>query len=150
MYITLHFEKVGKMRKLSTIYESIGGQPAVDRIIDSLYTHSGNNDTLLPIFPDDLQESARKQRLFLTQFLGGPNLYAKERGRPMLPYRHMPFEITPARRDAWLQCMYQALTEAEIEEPHFSEILNRLMIPAHNIVNTEEPSINDQINYSEK
>src|SRR5699024_6563475 len=131
MYITLHFEKVGKMRKLSTIYESIGGQPAVDRIIDSLYTHIGANETLLPIFPDDLDESARKQRLFLTQFFGGPPLYTQEIGRPMLPYRHQPFEITPARRDAWLQCMHIALTEAGIEEPHFSEIMGRLMIPAN-------------------
>lgn len=126
------------MNNLGTIYEAIGGQSAVDSIIDSLYKHIGNNKTLLPIFPDDLEESARKQRLFLTQFFGGPNLYAQERGRPMLPYRHMPFEITPARRDAWLQCMHQALAEAEIEEPHFSEILNRLMIPAHNIVNAKE------------
>lgn len=126
------------MANLETIYEAIGGQPAVDRIIDSLYKHIGVNETLLPIFPDDLEESARKQRLFLTQFFGGPNLYARERGRPMLPYRHAPFEITPARRDAWLQCMHQALTDAEIEEPHFSDILGRLMIPAHNIVNTQE------------
>lgn len=126
------------MAKLETIYEAIGGQPAVDRIIDSLYTHIGVNETLLPIFPDDLEESARKQRLFLTQFFGGPPLYAQEIGRPMLPYRHQPFEITPTRRDAWLQCMYEALTEAEIKEPHFSEIIGRLVIPANNIVNAEE------------
>lgn len=126
------------MAKLETIYESIGGQPVVDRIIDSLYKHIGSNDILLPIFPDDLQESARKQRLFLTQFFGGPPLYAQEIGRPMLPYRHQPFEITPSRRDAWLECMYKALTEAGVEEPHFSDIMGRLMIPAHNIVNTPE------------
>src|SRR5699024_8890552 len=93
---------------------------------------------LLPIFPDDLEESARKQRLFLTQFFGGAPLYTQERGRPMLPHRHAPFEITPARRDAWLQCMHQALTDAGVEEPHFSDILGRLMIPAHRIVNTAE------------
>lgn len=128
------------MAKVTTIYEQIGGQPAVDKIIDSLYKHIGVNETLLPIFSDDLEESARKQRLFLTQFFGGPNLYMQEIGRPMLPYRHQPFEITPSRRDAWLQCMYQALTEAKIEDPAFSEIMGRLVIPANNIVNTKEPA----------
>jgi len=123
---------------LETIYDAIGGQPAVDRIIDSLYKHIGTNETLLPIFPEDLDESARKQRLFLTQFFGGPPLYMQEIGRPMLPYRHQPFEITPARRDAWLQCMHIALTEAGIQEPHFSEIMGRLMVPANRIVNTPE------------
>ncbi len=126
------------MGKLITIYEGIGGQPAVDRIVESLYKHIGVNETLLPIFPEDLTESARKQRLFLTQFFGGPNLYMQEIGRPMLPYRHAPFEITPSRRDAWLDCMKKALTDAEIEEPYFSEIFGRLTIPANNIVNTPE------------
>lgn len=133
------------MTNLGTIYEKIGGQPAVDRNIDSLYKHIGNNETLLPIFPDDLEESARKQRLFITQFLGGPNLYAQERGRPMLPYRHAPFEITPARRDAWLQCMHQALIDAGIEEPYFSDILGRLVIPANNIVSAQENPANKNL-----
>lgn len=128
------------MNKLETIYAAIGGQPAVDRIVDALYKHIGVNETLLQIFPDDLEESARKQRLFLTQFFGGPNLYTQNIGRPMLPYRHEPFEITPERRDAWLECMYHALTDAKIEEPNFTEIMGRLVPPAHNIVNTPGPS----------
>jgi len=123
-----------------TIYEALGGQPAVDCIVDSLYKHIGVNETLLPIFPEDLEESARKQRLFLTQFFGGPPLYTQQIGPPMLPHRHAPFEITPSRRDAWLACMHKALTEAEVGEPYFSDILNRLTIPAHRIVNAPEPS----------
>lgn len=128
------------MANHKTIYEAIGGQPAVDRIVELLYKHIGVNETLLPIFPNDLRESARKQRLFLTQFFGGPKLYTQQRGRPMLPYRHAPFEITPARRDAWLQCMQLALIDAGIEEPYFSDILGRLIIPAQNLVNTQETS----------
>lgn len=125
------------MAKFKTIYETIGGQSVIDEIVDSLYAHIGVNKLLLPIFPEDLEESARKQRLFLTQFFGGPALYSEERGRPMLPARHEPFEITPARRDAWLECMHQALKEVGVEEPLFSEIIGRLMIPAHRLVNTE-------------
>lgn len=128
------------MAKLETIYEQLGGQSVVDEIVESLYKHIGANETLLPIFPDDLEESARKQRLFLTQFFGGPLLYNEERGRPMLPVRHQPFEITPARRDAWLQCMHQALTDVGVEEPLFSAIMGRLVVPAHRIVNTDVPT----------
>lgn len=123
------------MSNPGTIYKAIGGQPAVDRIIESLYKHIGANETLLPIFPDDLQESARKQRLFLTQFFGGPRLYLEERGHPMLKRRHMEFEITPIRRDAWLACMDKALEEAEIEEPYRSAIFDRLTITAAHMIN---------------
>lgn len=129
-----------QLAKVETIYETIGGQSTVDKIVDSLYKHIGVNETLLPIFPEDLEESARKQRLFLTQFFGGAPLYTEERGRPMLPMRHEPFEITPARRDAWLQCMEIALTEAGLEEPVFYKIMSSLALPAHRIVNTEGPS----------
>lgn len=126
------------MTNINTLYETIGGQPAVDKIVDSLYKHIGANETLLPIFPEDLEESARKQRLFLTQFFGGPPIYSEELGRPMLPVRHQRFEITPARRDAWLGCMQQALTEAGIEGALFKDIMSRLAVPAFRMVNTEE------------
>jgi len=126
------------MAQPGTIFEAIGGQQAVDKIIDSLYKHIGNHEKLIPIFPEDLQESARKQRLFLTQFFGGPPLYLEERGHPMLKRRHLEFEITPERRDAWLDCMDKALHEAEIEEPYLTAILERLTMTADHMVNTME------------
>src|SRR5699024_10361370 len=88
----------------------------------------------------ELAEPHSTKRLFLAQFFGGPKLYLKERGRPMLPDRHKPFEITPARRDAWLNCMKQALIDAEIPEPYFTKILGMLTIPAQNIVKAQEDS----------
>lgn len=126
------------MTKPGTIYEAIGGQDAVDKIINSLYKHIGDHPTLLPIFPEDLTESARKQRLFLTQFFGGPNLYFQDRGHPMLKRRHMEFEITPERKDAWLECMNKALEEANIEEPYRAAIFERLSMTAVHMINTED------------
>src|SRR5690625_5097432 len=126
------------MSKPGTIYEAIGGQSAVDKIIDSLYEHIGNHPKLIPIFPEDLTESASKQRLYFTQFFGGPNLSFQDRGHPMLKRRHMAFEITPERKDAWLECMNKALHEANIEEPYFSAIFERLEMTAHHMINTIE------------
>lgn len=129
---------MNNLSRPTTIYEAIGGQDGVDRVVDALYKHIGANELLLQIFPEDLVESARKQRLFLTQFFGGPHLYLEQIGAPMLPYRHAPFEITPARRDAWLNCMDIALTEAEVDEQVHQIIMQRLTIPANRIVNTWE------------
>src|SRR5699024_8083673 len=126
------------MTKPGNLYDAIGGQEAVDKIIDALYTHIGQHPDLIPIFPVDLTESARKQRLFITQFLGGPNLYMQERGHPMLKSRHMEFVITPTRRDAWLSCMDKALDEANIEEPYRSAIFKRLVMTAYHMMNTED------------
>jgi|SRR5690625_607229 len=126
------------MTKPGTIYEAIGGQEPVDKIVESLYKFIGNDPRLTPIFPEDLTESAKKQRWFLTQFFGGPNLYLKNRGHPMLKRRHMEFEITPKRKNAWLECMDKALHEASIEEPYRSAIFERLSITAQHMINTPE------------
>ena len=63
------------MTKPGTIYKAIGGYDAVDRLVTNFYSHVGEHPDLIPIFPSDLTETARKQRKFLTQFFGGPSLY---------------------------------------------------------------------------
>ena len=42
------------------------------QIIDAFYRRVKIHPDLAPIFPEDLTETARKQKQFLTQFLGGP------------------------------------------------------------------------------
>lgn len=126
------------MSQPGTIYEAIGGQEAVDRIVDSLYTHIAKHPLLIPIFPEDLTETIWKQRLFLTQFFGGPQRYLEERGHPMLRRRHLEFPITPERGKAWLDCMEIALEEAEIEEPYKSAIFDRITTVAGQMVNKFE------------
>lgn len=126
------------MPEHGTIYKAIGGQEAVDRLVDSLYKHIAQHPLLIPIFPEDLTETIWKQRLFLTQFFGGPQLYLEERGHPMLRRRHLPFPITPERGQAWLDCMEIALEEAEIEEPYRSAIFDRITTVAGQMVNKFE------------
>lgn len=121
-----------------TIYEAIGGSETIDRLVTHFYKRVGKHPRLIPIFPEDLTETARKQRLFLTQFFGGPRLYTEERGHPMMRRRHLPFEITPSRRDAWLECMEQALEEAKIDEPYRSAIFEKLTMTANHMMNTPE------------
>ena len=121
-----------------TIYEAIGGQETVDRLVEAFYNRVAKHPLLIPIFPDDLTETIYKQRLFLTQFFGGPPLYLQERGHPMLRRRHLPFPITPERAKAWLECMDGALEEAEIEEPYAIAIFERLTTVAGQMVNKFE------------
>jgi len=121
-----------------TLFKAIGEYETIDRIIKAMYRRIGQHPELIPIFPNDLEESARKQRLFFIQFLGGPPLYTEERGHPMLRRRHLPFEITPSRKDAWLRCLQEAFEEADIKEPYRSVIFERLKMTAQHMVNTPE------------
>ncbi|MFD2629686.1 globin [Oceanobacillus kapialis] len=126
------------MKETGTMFEAIGGFHTIERLVNAFYKRVAVHPELIPIFPEDLTETARKQTLFLTQFFGGPSLYLEERGHPMLRRRHLPFKITPTRRDAWLDCMAQALIEAEIEEPYRSAIYDKLTMTANHMMNTPE------------
>ncbi|HLR65827.1 globin domain-containing protein [Virgibacillus alimentarius] len=123
-------------QQFGTIYEAIGGFDTIDRLVTNFYRRVGKHPALTPIFPEDLTETARKQRLFLTQFFGGPKLYTEERGHPMMRRRHLPFPITPQRRDAWLECMKAALEESEIEDPYRTAIFEKLTMTANHMMNT--------------
>ena len=125
-------------KKPGTLFEAVGGFEKIDALVDAFYSRVAVHPDLKPVFPDDLTETARKQSQFLTQFLGGPALYSEEHGHPMLRRRHLPFPITPKRREAWLSCMEKALTEAEVEEPYRTVIFERLSMTATHMVNTSE------------
>ncbi|UTR11113.1 globin [Evansella sp. LMS18] len=120
-----------------TLYELIG-EEQLYRLVDRFYQLVGEHPDLAPLFPEDLTETARKQKQFLTQFLGGPQLYTEEHGHPMLRARHLPFPITPERAQDWLSCMAQAMVDTEIEEPLRSQFFSRLSYTARHMVNTQE------------
>lgn len=121
-----------------TIYEAIGGYEKISELVEAFYARVAKHPDLYPIFPDDLTETARKQTQFLTQFFGGPPLYMEEHGHPMLRRRHLEFPITPARKDAWVQCMKSAIDEVEIPDPYRSVIIDRLTLTAQHMMNTPD------------
>lgn len=124
-------------RKFVIPYEQIG-EEKLSQLIDIFYRNVANNPLLKPIFPDDLTETARKQKQFQTQYLGGPNLFSQEHGHPMMRARHSPFPITPARAQAWLECMSDAMDEVGLEGPFREEYFRRLVMTAHHMVNTPD------------
>lgn len=95
-------------------YEAIG-EELLSQLVDTFYERVASHPLLKPIFPSDLTETARKQKQFLTQYLGGPPLYTEEHGHPMLRARHLPFPITNERADAWLSCMKDAMDHVGLE-----------------------------------
>lgn len=123
-------------RKPLIPYEEIGAEK-LSELIDLFYSKVAVHPDLHPIFPDDLTETARKQKQFMTQYLGGPNLYSDEHGHPMMKARHMPFPITPTRAKAWLGCMSEAMDEVELEPVIREFYFRRLELTANHMVNKE-------------
>jgi hemoglobin len=125
------------IEKMPTPFEAIG-EETLHRLIDIFYGLVGQHPDLSSIFPDDLSETARKQKQFLTQYLGGPALYTEEHGHPMMRARHLPFPITPTRAKAWLSCMIKAMDIAGLEGGMRDEFYARLHLTAQHMINTPD------------
>ena len=97
-----------------TVYDMLGGEAQFRALVDAFYAKVYADPVLRPMFPDDMEESKRRQFLFLVQFFGGPDWYSQERGHPRLRMRHFPFAIDQRARDHWLRHMLEAIDEAGI------------------------------------
>src|SRR5262249_504993 len=100
-----------------TIYEQIGGENVVRRLVDRFYDLM---DTLpeaagiRALHPESLEHSREKLFLFLSGWMGGPQLYIERFGPPRLRARPLPFPIGETERDQWMMCMKRALDEIGI------------------------------------
>ncbi|MGM7685023.1 globin [Cytobacillus sp. Hm23] len=121
---------------MHSLYELIGGEKTVQRLVDAFYPKVYANKDLQPLFSGDINEIKRKQQMFLTQFLGGPTLYSNEFGPPAMQHRHLPFEITPVRAQAWLNCMKEAFEETKLTGHAADMFYDRLRQVAAIMVNT--------------
>jgi hemoglobin len=95
-------------------YQRIGGAPKVRELVHRFYQlmdELPESHGIRKLHPEDLKGSEEKLFLFLSGWMGGPQLYVEKYGHPMLRARHLPFPISEAERDQWLMCMKQALEE---------------------------------------
>ena len=129
------------MERKATPFEVIG-EDALHRLVDTFYGLVAQHPDLAPIFPNEFTEIARKQKQFLTQYLGGPSLYTEEHGHPMMRARHLPFPVTPTRAIAWLSCMTQAMDKTGLQGPFRDELYSRLYLTAQHMINTPDPVAN--------
>ncbi|HRP24125.1 group II truncated hemoglobin [Thauera sp.] len=103
----------------TTPYDAIGGEATVAALSDRFYALMDSEPQfkqLRDLHPQDLQGSRDKLFMFLSGWLGGPDLFVEQFGHPRLRARHMPFAIGTQERDQWVACMLLAMEEVGIEE----------------------------------
>ena len=97
-----------------SLYERIGGEAVVRRLVMRFYAFMDalpEAKTVRDMHAESLDSAQDKLFMFLSGWMGGPNLYMQRFGDPRLRMRHMPFAIGESDRDQWMLCMRQALDE---------------------------------------
>ena len=96
------------------VYAAIG-EEGFTHVVAAFYRQVPADEILGPMYQGrDLAAAEQRLRGFLIYRFGGPESYIEERGHPRLRMRHVPFEITQAARDRWLQLMTSALDITEM------------------------------------
>lgn len=102
----------------TTTYDLIGGEATIGKLCDRFYELMDSVPQFQGIramHPADLQGSRDKLFMFLSGWMGGPDLFVEKFGHPRLRARHMPFAIGSAERDQWVACMVLAMEDVGLE-----------------------------------
>ena len=120
-----------------TPYTALGGEAAVKILVDRFYDLMDEKEevkTLRQLHAKSLRVSRQKLFLFLSGWLGGPQLYIEKYGHPRLRARHLPFVISQNESDQWMLCMNQALDE-QVDEPLRSKLSKAFQGVATHMIN---------------
>jgi hemoglobin len=131
------------MNETATPFSRIGGEPAVRRLVKRFYELM---DTLPEAYgirklhAADLSGSEEKLFMFLSGWLGGPQLYVEKFGHPKLRARHLPFTIASDEARQWMLCMREAMAEVITDEALRAGLDKSLDDLAHHMRNRSDPT----------
>jgi truncated hemoglobin YjbI len=120
----------------SALFDRIGGQAGVDRLVDSLYDRFEVDAVIRPFFGRDLANGRGTQKRFFAEWLGGPARYS-ESAWGALHQHHEDLPITRSVAERWLSHFRDALSDAVPTQGDAEYILERARAVALALVNSE-------------
>lgn len=107
-----------------TIYEKVGGEEAIAKVVDYFYSELVLKDnTVNHFFKNTAMEKQRKhQTKFISFALGGPNQYS---GKSM-EKAHQGLNIQPAHFDSIANHLHHALSHFGVEESDIEVALKKV------------------------
>ena len=108
-----------------TLYEWIGGLPALTRLTERFYERVRGHEVLSPVFASMNGDHPRHVAAFLAEVLGGPTEYSSSRGgHPHMVQRHLNRHLTQEQRRAWVALLLDTADELGLpDDPEFRSAL---------------------------
>jgi hemoglobin len=122
------------------LFERIGGQATVDRLLESLYARFEGDKVIRSFFGRDVSVQRETQKLFFAEWLGGPPRYS-ESAWGALYRHHEDLPITPAIAARWLDHLRDALRDVVADEGETAVIIERARPVAFALVNHEQEPV---------
>lgn len=107
---------------MSTLYERLGGAPAVDAAVDIFYRRVLADGRIARFFDTvDMERQAAKQKAFLTMVFGGANSYT---GKDMRDgHKHLVAQgLNDSHVDAVIENLSTTLRQLKVDEKDVQEV----------------------------
>ena len=107
---------------MSTLYERLGGAPALDAAVDIFYRKVLSDDRISRFFDDvDMDPQAAKQKAFLTMVTGGPAHYTGQDMRA--GHAHLVAKgLNDGHVDAVIENLAATLKELGVPDADIAEV----------------------------
>lgn len=115
-----------------SIYEKLGGQPAIDAAVDIFYRKVLADDRISHFFDTvDMESQHAKQKAFLTMAFGGPNSYTGKDMRQA--HKHM--NLTEEHFGAVAECLVGTLKDLNVGEDDINAVVNVCLSVKDDVLN---------------
>ncbi|GMX65381.1 group 1 truncated hemoglobin [Paenibacillus elgii] len=111
------------METTNSLYEKVGGEQAISKVVDYFYKLVLADDTVNDFFKNtDMEKQRRHQTKFISFALGGPNQYS---GKSMAK-AHEGMNLQPAHFNAIVKHLHDSLAHFGVSEPEIEQALSHV------------------------
>ena len=117
-------------------FQAAGGIEGVQKLVEDFYGVMSSRDfasVILKMHPEDLRNSIDKLARFLCGWMGGPKRYKEKFGGIAIPPAHSHLPIGDAEKQAWLECMKEALDRQPYPKGLKDYLIKQLTVPASRV-----------------
>jgi hemoglobin len=105
----------------TSLYALVGGETGLRNLVETFYDviefePEGTDLKMLHLRGMGVAHSRIEQFAFLSDFLGGPKLYAEKHGHTNVREMHVHIEIDRKAHDDWLNCMSIAINRVGLDK----------------------------------
>lgn len=104
-----------------TLYEWMGGMPAIERLLTRFYDRVPSDPLLAPVFANMSADHVPHVARFIAEVFGGPKTYSEELGgHPHMIGRHLGRALQEAQRKRWMDLLLECADELSVaNDPEF-------------------------------
>ncbi|WP_394831592.1 group II truncated hemoglobin [Pendulispora rubella] len=99
-------------KSVPSLFEWMGGMPALERLFDTFYARVPNDPILAPVFAKMSPAHAKHVAAFVGEVFGGPRVYSEQfGGHPKMILHHVGRALTEEQRAQWMRLLLQCADE---------------------------------------